>query len=69
MNIADHYSDMLGMLISWIKEGLLRLARERPDPGLLLVALQLLLVVSGGLDILLESLTALSFVVRFFKRS
>jgi hypothetical protein len=58
------------MLISWIKEGLLRLARQRLDPALLLVALKLLLVVSGcGLGILLESLAALSFVMRSLKGS
>jgi hypothetical protein len=67
MNIADDYSDMLGMLITWFKEGILRLDGERFDPSHFLVALQLLLVgCDVGLSILLGSL-ALSILVRFLK--
>ena len=67
MNIAYDNSDMLGMLITWFKESLLRLDGERFDPSLLIVALQLLLVgCDVGFSILLGCL-ALSILVRFLK--
>jgi H+/gluconate symporter-like permease len=58
---------MLGMLITWFKESLLRLDGERFDLSLLIVALQLLLVsCDAGFSILLGCL-ALSILVRFLK--